>query len=295
MTANIVVIDDEPGNLLLIEAYLEGSGDIVHSYANPADAMAYLLSGGAADAILLDRMMPGMDGLSFLQAVKCLPQIGRVPVILQTAASHPAQIAEGIEAGAYYYLTKPFSREVMTAVLDRALADYAGERAREAAATTMSTATGNILSATFRFHTLADVRIISTFLASLYPARDAAIFGIRELMLNAVEHGNLGVTYAEKTALVKAACWEQEIERRLGLPEHSGKLARARVDREGDCLILTIEDEGAGFDWVSYLEIDRARARDPHGRGIALSRRASFDSVTYIPPGNKVICTKRIT
>jgi CheY-like chemotaxis protein/anti-sigma regulatory factor (Ser/Thr protein kinase) len=294
MTGKIVVIDDEPQNLSLIEAYLDGHGHDVQYFSAAGDALQYLRGGGPADVILLDRMMPATDGLSFLRDIRTLPQTGTVPVILQTAAALPAQIAEGIAAGAYYYLTKPFSREVLVAVLARALADYAGQRALQNAAAIMTTATTNIVALSVTFRSLADVRDVASFLASLYPGHDSVAFGIRELMLNAVEHGNLGITYAEKTALVRAACWEQEIERRLALPENAGKAARVHVERDGDMMILTIEDQGAGFDWTSYLEFDRARARDPHGRGIAMSRAASFDDVTFVPPGNRVVCRKRL-
>ena len=58
-------------------------------------------------------------------------------------------------------------------------------------------------------------------------------------------------------------------------------------------IILTIRDEGQGFDWQRYLELDPARATDPHGRGIALSKMMSFDEVEYQGAGNVVCCKVR--
>jgi CheY-like chemotaxis protein len=295
MSHTVVAIDDEPQNLLLLEAYLNGEGHDVRYFPGAAEAMAYLRSGGAADAILLDRMMPGVDGLTFMKDFRSLPQFGQVPVIMQTAASFPTQIAEGIAAGAYYYLTKPFSREVMNAILSRALADNASRHARDSATVTMRTAAGNMRSVALSFRSLAEVRDIAVFLASLYPDPSAVILGIRELMINAVEHGNLGITYDEKTALLRAAAWEAEVARRLALPENQGKTAFVRAERVGGEMVLAVEDMGAGFDWARYLDFDRARARDPHGRGIAMSRMVSFDDITYVAPGNKVICRKTVS
>lgn len=169
----------------------------------------------------------------------------------------------------------------------------ARRRAQSGATSTVAVPIASILSATFRFRSLTDVDSISKIIASFYPAASSVIVGIRELMLNAVEHGNLGITYEEKTALIRTSCWEQEIEQRLRQPAHIGKEARALIERGQNALILTIEDEGVGFDWTRYLEIDPGRVRDPHGRGIALAQAADFDSLTYKAPGNKVVCTKQ--
>jgi hypothetical protein len=51
---------------------------------------------------------------------------------------------------------------------------------------------------------------------------------------------------------------------------------------------MTVQDEGVGFDWEKYLQFDPERAFDPHGRGIALANKMSFDSLTYLGNGNTV-------
>jgi hypothetical protein len=55
-----------------------------------------------------------------------------------------------------------------------------------------------------------------------------------------------------------------------------------------------IADQGDGFDWQKYLEISPERAFDPHGRGVAMSRMMSFDTLEYIGSGNRVIATKKL-
>jgi hypothetical protein len=113
-------------------------------------------------------------------------------------------------------------------------------------------------------------------------------------MLNAVEHGNLGISYTEKSELVEKGTWHAEVGRRLKLPENRGKHASVTFEREPGGIALTIEDKGAGFDWQSYMGLDPARALDAHGRGIAMSRMVSFDEVVYAAPGNKAVCRKHV-
>jgi CheY-like chemotaxis protein len=290
MNRTIVAIDDEAPNLLLIEAFLAGEDYDLVCFQHAAAALDYLRAAGAVDVILLDRMMPDIDGLGFMQAYRTMEQHRLVPVIMQTAASAPAQVAEGIAAGAYYYLTKPYSREVVKAVLSRALSDHAFTRGLQESATQVNAAIKRIETIEFGFRSLPEVRDISSFLASLYPEPRDALLGIREIMLNAVEHGNLGITYQEKTALMRAGKWQQEVERRLCHAEYSGRTAFVRWERDGSTMVLTVEDMGAGFDWTDFMTFDVSHSSDPHGRGIAMSRLISFSDVTYQGCGNKVVC-----
>ena len=294
MTQTILAIDDEANNLLLLESYLENTNHEIKIFTSGQQALDYLRGGGAADTILLDRMMPGMDGMAFMQILRTLKSHSRTPVILQTAAVGAAEIAEGIAAGAYYYLTKPYSRDVLLAIVARALADHTFHSGLQQTVQQISAGIAHVEQMRLSFRTIDDVRTVSFFLASLFPDPDAAILGITELMLNAVEHGNLGITYAEKTDLIRHDNWQAEVERRLEQPEMREKRASVLFEHETNVLKLTIEDMGDGFCWDSYTDFDNDRASDSHGRGIAMSRLVSFDDVTYVAPGNKVVCRKSL-
>ncbi|MGD0104288.1 MAG: response regulator [Rhodopila sp.] len=295
MNSTIIAIDDEPQNLMLIEHYLDGEGYNIKCFSGAMAALDYLRSGGAASAILLDRMMPDMDGISFIKAYRTLEQSVPVPVIMQTAAGMSSQIAEGIAAGAYYYLTKPYSQEVVRAILTRALSDHAFFQELKNSSERISAASKRIETVELAFRSLPDVNDISFFLASLYPDPQAALLGIREIMLNAVEHGNLAISYEEKTSLVRLGNWNGEVERRLNLPENIAKVASARLERGRTELVLTIEDQGQGFDPTRFMELDLRRACDPHGRGIAMARLVSFSDVSYAGLGNRVVCRAGLT
>jgi CheY-like chemotaxis protein/HPt (histidine-containing phosphotransfer) domain-containing protein len=124
----ILAVDDDSFNLDIIDEFTSGKGFELLTAENGEKALAILRCGRPkVDVVLLDRMMPGMDGLEVLQEIKKDPELGMIPVILLTAASEQAQVAEGVNAGCFYYLTKPFDRIVLNKVLSAALREQTGQ------------------------------------------------------------------------------------------------------------------------------------------------------------------------
>ena len=106
MTARILVVDDVLPNVKLLEARLSAEYFEVRTAANGFDALQ-LCSRSPFDVILLDVMMPGMDGFEVCRRLKADPATAHVPVVLVTALDHPADRVRGLEAGADDFLTKP--------------------------------------------------------------------------------------------------------------------------------------------------------------------------------------------
>jgi two-component system cell cycle response regulator len=106
MTARILVVDDVLPNVKLLEARLSAEYFDVRTAANGFDALQ-LCSRSPFDVILLDVMMPGMDGFEVCRRLKADPATAHVPVVLVTALDHPADRVRGLEAGADDFLTKP--------------------------------------------------------------------------------------------------------------------------------------------------------------------------------------------
>lgn len=290
---NVLAIDDEVENLLLIEEYLTDDEYEVTSVQSAEQGLAYLEAGNHVHAILLDRMMPGMNGMEFLSQVKGSQRFKNIPVIMQTAAGTPAEIAEGIEAGVFYYLTKPFKRSALLSVLRNAIKDFSVYEEVSSELTRLNESLRGIDSCTLSIRTLQEVGDMSLLICRLFPDPEHVALGVRELLINAVEHGNAGITYDEKTAIQNAGNWDEEVSRRLDLPENRGKRVNVAFQRKALEIVLRIEDQGAGFDWNAYMTIDPSRFLDSHGRGIAMSKMLSFDQVEYVAPGNIVICTKK--
>jgi len=110
-----------------------------------------------------------------------------------------------------------------------------------------------------------------------------------------VEHGNLGITYHEKGELINNEQLFQEITRRQTLEENHNKRVEVCFERRTDALVFTIRDQGNGFDWLRYLDFDHERVFDPNGRGIAMARTMSFDTLEYQGTGNIVVVTVNLS
>lgn len=291
----VLVVDDEQLNLFIIEEFLEQEDIELELHSNPLEAWASL---SAPDSdfslVVLDRMMPELDGMELLRRMKRESRFVDIPVIMQTAASSPDQVREGLEAGAYYYLTKPYEPEALISIVRAALEDRRARSQLRSRAARLEEAQALIRSVEYRFVTLEDVSSLVPVLAGMCPAPDVVAPGLSDLMVNAVEHGNLGVTYQEKSLLKWEGDWEAEIKRRLALPQFEGRFATVRAERVADSLVFTIADQGAGFEWSKFLSFDPDRAFDPNGRGIAMARMMSFAALEYQGKGNVVVAQVKL-
>lgn len=288
----ILLVDDEPINLEILTEYLEDSDYRIETAADGRQAWDLLEADPERfDVVLLDRMMPGLSGTEVLARIKQHPMLASVPVILQTALSARDDVLEGLKAGAYYYLTKPFDQEMLLSVVGTAVDDRRRYRQAQEDSLLSGRTFGLMREASFSFKDLDAARDLARVLANACPDPMRAAIGFSELLINAVEHGNLGISYDEKGRLRQEERWDQEIAVRLADPAYADRQVHVRYMREPDCIRVLIRDEGEGFEWERFLEMDPERALDSHGRGIAMSRMLSFDSLEYRGSGNEVEVT----
>ncbi len=291
----ILAVDDEPNNLRALKLDLEDTGYNVITAQDGVEAWDILQSNRKKiKTILLDRMMPNMNGMEFMAKIKADSSVSGIPVIMQTAAAEKEQVVEGIKAGVYYYLTKPYDKDIMLSIVFAAVSDYGNYSQLRNDIKKFTRKLRLVKEARFEARTLDDAQYLATFLAQFFPTPENVVYGISELLTNAIEHGNLGISYEEKTELNKTGRWFNEIERRLALPEYAAKSVLISYISEGEQITLTIKDEGDGFNWREYMEISPERAMHNHGRGIALSKMMSFDQLEYVGNGNEVICKVKL-
>lgn len=110
----ILVIEDEPDIREVIEFNLKCEGYRVSGAGDGEEGLACVRR-EFPDAILLDRMLPGLDGLEVCRRLKGDPDLRSIPVIMVTAKAEVDDVVEGLEAGADDYLTKPFSPKELLA------------------------------------------------------------------------------------------------------------------------------------------------------------------------------------
>jgi two-component system, OmpR family, alkaline phosphatase synthesis response regulator PhoP len=104
----IMVVDDNPDIITIVKTILEGKGYYVLS-ASSGQELLNLLTDRKPDLIILDIMMPEMDGLEVLSRLKAVTETASIPVILLTAKVQYEDVLGGYKLGADYYITKPFT------------------------------------------------------------------------------------------------------------------------------------------------------------------------------------------
>jgi CheY-like chemotaxis protein len=122
MSTTVLVVDDNEDNVQIMSAILLGRGFDVRIARDGKSALASIRQ-HLPDLILLDVMMPGMDGMEVLDHVKADTRSARIPVIMVTAKSQDQDLLAGYKYGADYYITKPFTSRQLLYAIDLVLGD----------------------------------------------------------------------------------------------------------------------------------------------------------------------------
>jgi len=134
---------------------------------------------------------------------------------------------------------------------------------------------------------------LSKTLAHFFPHPEQFVTGIYELLLNAVEHGNLGLGFETKTMLIREGKWHEEIMQRLSLPEYAEKEIHITLTHDEHECRLTIADQGNGFPWREFVN-RKAEDHRPNGRGLQIAFSSQFDDIIFNPIGNEVTCVVQV-
>ena len=120
-TATIAVIEDDETIRTLLQMLLRNAGFTSVRTAERGDTGLELVRRHKPDLVLLDLMLPGLDGLSVCRRIRETPALAQTRILMLTAKSEDADIVRGLELGADDYVTKPFSRSVLLARIQAVL------------------------------------------------------------------------------------------------------------------------------------------------------------------------------
>ena len=120
MAKQILVVDDDENILNLEKTILEQKGFDVTSAPGGAEALR-VLAGATFDLVLLDVMMPEVDGFTVCRKIKDDPRLKDIPVIFLTAKGGGDALAEGFESGAVMYINKPFTANKLLTIVNTML------------------------------------------------------------------------------------------------------------------------------------------------------------------------------
>lgn len=118
----LIVDDDELNRKILIEILTHADFEVVEA-EDGKEALQALENDSSIKIILLDRMMPNMNGMEFMDRFSTKAEWRNKKVIMQTAANQPKDVIEGNATGVYYYLTKPFDEDIVLSVVRSAASD----------------------------------------------------------------------------------------------------------------------------------------------------------------------------
>jgi len=288
-TTRVLLVEDEPANSAILASYLQAAGYIVDEAVDGVAAWSMLEgSPGAYRLIVTDKRMPNMNGLELAARIKADRRFSNIPVIMQTGDTSQEEFLKGIKAGVYYYLAKPYDESTLLALVRSAIIERERKEIFERRLSSQQNALVNFIKGEFMLQTPSEAQNTAFLLGSIFPRPELAVSGLYELILNGIEHGNLGIGYAEKGYLLSEGKWEDEVTKRLGSPQYRDKKVFIHFEQFPNRLEITITDDGAGFDPQPYMEIEPSRATHGNGRGIAKANLLSFDEVIYQGPANQV-------
>lgn len=267
--------------------------DILH--ATNADQALVLLAEnpGKISSIVMSFKLSDRKGTDFLNELKRNLEWNYIPTMVITRDINENNLVESVNAGAFYYLERPISEEVFSSVLSKALKDYTTyvfylSKAQNIHISRLVT------NGEFCFRTFKEAYEVADWLASLCigKSRDDIVVGFIELLINAIEHGNLKIGYDEKSSMMKEGNYLDRLVERLELPEFCERYVKVDFDHQaGKELIVKIVDEGDGFEHEKFMVMDRKRLFHAHGKGILMAKSLYFNSLSYNEKGNEVRVT----
>lgn len=249
------------------------------------------------DMVITDIRMPRRDGLSLAGAIR--QQAPAVPVTVITGHGNEAMVLEALRAGVTDFIKKPVNLDDLGVALRRMEAAVQSAR-REALHLPASIVP---VEQRWVYRLGNDLTVIGSFvdllLKQIRPTLSARVvselsLALRELLVNAIEHGNLGLTYEDKARALETGSLQQVLAERLQQPACRDRSVTVTAERREDELTVAIRDEGDGFDWRALPDpTDPANLLAVHGRGILLAR-VSVDALTFNEVGNQVTVVRSV-
>ena len=292
----ILVVEDDEGTRSFMTMTVEGQG---HETVSAPDGLEGLkiFKTFQPDVVFSDIQMPNMDGLEMLEKIRRIDS--NALVIISSALDSPQYTLKALRLKANDYLVKPIMEKDILALL----AKYSGilehrTQTREVYGLIYQRDLGmKIFNQLDLVGKIVDRLMLETEHALPGPDRLGIHLGLVEMLTNAIEHGNLEITYDEKTEALEGAPKDLPtlIETRSNTSPYKDRHVNLEFHMNKERCEWLITDQGPGFDWKNLPDPnDPANLLALHGRGIMLTR-LQFDECSYLGSGNQVRLLKRIS
>lgn len=278
----------------LLEAAIKGLAFTVETMKAGASTIGEIVDNRAnIDMIVLDRRGEQNADGKLIRELSTDPRISHIPIVLIAGSGPANEVGTAIVCGLAAYLIAPFPLTLLDLVLRSALVSAQ----RTAKVFTDGNNTGNlgnrlacaIETCKLTCRTPLEARSLIPELARLFPNPVRAEMGLLALVDNAIEHGNLEIGGTLRNELIKGSALQQEVYGRL----HKAAFAKRKVEivvaRREDGVMAMVTDEGRGFDWRQFIDVNPSLANAETGRGIPRARHIAFDKLSYNEKGNQAV------
>lgn len=119
MKKKILIVDDDPRNIFALKLTLKARGYAVETCTTAQEAFDILGSGHHFSVVLMDMMMPGIDGYEAIRIIRNTPEITNIPVIAVTAQAMPEDRQKCMEVGADEYVSKPIDVDLLITTIEK--------------------------------------------------------------------------------------------------------------------------------------------------------------------------------
>jgi len=284
------VVDDQEALRTLLARLLEREGFDPVQAEDGAQAVE-LYKSEAPLVVVSDIMMPKMDGLTLLNEIRRIDR--NATVILMTGQGNEDVLLKALRGGATNFFKKPFAvRELIDEI--RKVVEFRLEAARSSLFSPLlveETKTFVMPRADSPFFPI--INQITLQLPCILPAEDILNLkiGIEEVITNAIEHGNLGITFEEKSKAIQDGRLADLIAAKGRESDAAGRSVRITSRLSPQRFEITIRDDGRGFNWRDLPAVIPENLLAFNGRGLFLTK-IYFDEVSFNDAGNEVTLRK---
>ncbi len=288
----ILVVDDEEMIRLLIKRTLSKFFNYNIVCASNGKKALELYKQLKPLCVFSDIIMPVMDGLTLLEKLKEIDPGANV--ILLTGYGTEDMVIRALRAGALNYLKKPVKVEELILITKKLVSLHHEEQQNKITVVPVREER-KLLAIDNNIYDVSGV-INQLLQCATNICKPASLTGMKtglyEIIINAIEHGNLDITFEEKSQALEQEKYNDLLEERYNSPEYKDRKVIIEYVMDDEKLCFTIRDEGSGFDWESVTyEDDMESLSRPHGRGILMTR-FYFDEVKFNEKGNEVTLVK---
>ncbi len=285
----VLIVDDEAHIRQLIRRFLSKEGYGIFDAEDGVEAYK-IYKEEKPDIILSDINMPRMNGLELLEKIR--KEDNNTVVVITTSMDAAEYTLKALRRRANDYIGKPFTKSDIVALMKK-YSTILHQRTQQREVLGMIKRRELEMQFENRLELvgkIADRLMQETEGAVSGEARLGIYLGLVEMLTNAIEHGNLEITYDEKTIAQEGdlRAYLELIEERRNSPRIKARTVNVSFKRDENSCEWLIKDEGNGFDFKNLPDpTDPENLLSTHGRGVLLTQ-LQFDEFEYLGSGNIV-------